>query len=186
MHVDPARVGAIGHSSGGATVIALAGGVFDPRAMARYCASPEARDDRGCDYGRGAAPSRSGSDPRSFVDPRVRAVVALDPALGPGFLETSLGAISIPVHIVGAVDNDFLPVEAHAARYARLIPRASFTRLTDGEGHFVFLNECASDLDANGVPLCRDREGVDRGAVHTRLRPIIQGAFDEALGPVAR
>ena len=181
--VRPAVVGALGHSSGGATAIALAGGVFDPVAMARYCASQEALGDRGCDYGRGADLPQSVA-PRSRHDPRVRVVVALDPALGPGFTTTSLAGISVPVHVVGAVDNDFLPIEAHAVRYARLIPGSSFMRLTGGEGHFVYLNECTADLVANGVPLCRDRSGVNRGAVHTFLAPVIVRAFDAALIPI--
>ena len=61
--------------------------------------------------------------PTLHHDPRVRAVVALDPALGPGFDAGSLSEISIPVHVVGAVDNDFLPVDAHAGRYGGLHPR---------------------------------------------------------------
>ena len=181
-NVDPSRVGALGHSSGGATAIALAGGRFDPAAMARYCASEGAAEDRGCAYGRlpATAPRRPPA-PRSHHDPRVRAVVALDPALGPGFDAGSLSEISIPVHVVGAVDNDFLPVDAHAGRYAALIPGCSFTRLSGGEGHFVFLNGCDSDLEANGVPLCRDRPGVDRRAVHASLGPLIGGFFDANL-----
>jgi len=182
VRVDGSRVGALGHSSGGATVIALAGGVFDANAMARYCGSDGARGDHGCDYARGPASTIELPDPSSFLDPRVRAVVAMDPALGPGFQEDSLATIAIPVHVVGAMDNDFLPVEAHASRYARLIPGCSFTQLTDGEGHFVYLNACDSDLEANGVPLCRDRDGVDRAAVHRRLAPIVQRAFDDAFG----
>ncbi len=181
-NVDPSRVGALGHSSGGATAIALAGGRFDPAAMARYCASEEAAEDRGCAYGRlpAAAPARPPA-PRLHHDPRIRAVVALDPALGPGFDPDSLSEISIPVHVVGAVDNDFLPADAHAGRYAALIPGCSFTRLSEGEGHFVFLNGCDSDLEANGIPLCRDRPGVDRRAVHASLGPLIAGSFDANL-----
>ena len=59
-NVDASHIGALGHSSGGATVVALAGGVFDPAAMRRYCASEAARDDRGCAYG--SDPSRPPPD----------------------------------------------------------------------------------------------------------------------------
>jgi predicted dienelactone hydrolase len=174
---DPSRVGALGHSSGGATVVALAGGTFDPGLMRRYCASDEAADDKGCAYGRrpGATGSVTGQTPVRRRDVRVRVVVALDPALGPGFDPGSLAGIDVPVHVVGSEENDFLPIEHHAARYARLIPGAGFTRLDRGEGHFVYLDRCAGDRDANGVPLCRDRPGVDRAEVHARLRPVIAG-----------
>ena len=55
---DPARIGALGHSSGGATAIALGGAVFDPRAMQQYCVSDTTERDRGCVYARGAEPGR--------------------------------------------------------------------------------------------------------------------------------
>jgi predicted dienelactone hydrolase len=72
-HIDPARIGAIGHSSGGATVIALGGAVFDPGAMREYCQSPVSRVDRGCGYGRTiTAPlPRSEEAAHSFFDQRV-------------------------------------------------------------------------------------------------------------------
>jgi len=181
--IDPSRIGALGHSSGGATAIALGGAVFDPGAMQEYCASEEARPDRGCAYARSSSPSPSPGDEasRSYRDDRIRAIVALDPALGPGYTTASLTSMSVPVHIVGSVQNDFLPFEFHAGRYARLIPGASLTRLARGEGHFIFLDECRSDLEANGVPLCHDRSGVHRGRVHEDLREVVTGFFDRHL-----
>ena len=180
--VDDTRVGALGHSSGGATVIQLGGATYDPSAMERYCASA-AWLDRGCGYATSApALSSLGEEARrSYRDPRVRAIVALDPALGPGHGAASLAAVGVPVRIVGAVDNDFLPFDAHAEHYARSIPGASLTRLENGEGHFVYLDLCDSDRDANGVPLCRDRPGVDRSAVHARLAAVVTDFFDRHL-----
>ena len=181
--VDAARIGALGHSSGGATVAALLGGVFEPPAMRAYCVSSPPGTDRGCGYG-SAAPPGEGEDREPSVraaDPRIRAGVLLDPALGPGFQAESLAALTVPVHVVGSVENDFLPVEHHAARYARLIPTAAYTPLDGGEGHFVYLNTCDTVREANGVPLCRDRHGVDRDGVHRRLAPLIADFFDAAL-----
>jgi predicted dienelactone hydrolase len=111
----------------------------------------------------------------------VRAVVALDPALGPGCSEASLASVRVPVHVVGAVDNDFLPFEHCAGRYARWLSNATLTRLEAGEGHFVFLDECSADLEANGVALGRDRPGVVRALVHARLQRVINDFFDQAL-----
>jgi predicted dienelactone hydrolase len=178
--LDARRIGALGHSSGGSTVIALAGALYDPAAMQRYCASPAAAGDKGCDYARDAPPVRAPSS-TDFRDARIKAVVALDPALGPGHSLQSLAAVHVPVHIVGAVDNDFLPFDQHAGRYARSMPRASSTYLTHGEGHFVFLDECSIPLEANGVSLSRDRPGVSRAAVHAQLQGIIRGFFDATL-----
>jgi hypothetical protein len=152
-HADQRRIGALGHSSGGATVLQLGGAIFDPAAMHRYCASDAARRDRGYDYGRGAGPpAPAGDDAGSYRDQRVKAIVALDPALGPGHRAASLAAMTVPVHIVRAVANDFLPFESHAAWYARHIPGASLTPLTGGEGHFVFLNTCDAETRRQRCP----------------------------------
>ena len=184
--VAAGRIAAVGHSSGGATALELVGAAFDPGSMRRYCGSARAARDKGCGYARGdagvAAAVRGTEDPvPDLRDDRVRAVVALDPALGPGHPDESLSAITVPVLVVGAVQNDFLPFEHHAARYAASIPGARLVRLDEGEGHFVFLDEATSDATSNGVPLYRDRPGVDRGAVHRRLGATITDFLDGSL-----
>jgi predicted dienelactone hydrolase len=181
--IDPSGIGALGHSSGGATAISLAGPRYDFAAMMLYCTSGEASRDRGCDYARSrpqVSPPEDAS--RSYLDKRIRAIVAFDPALGPGYGADTLAEVSVPVLIVGAVENDFLPFEAHAGHYARLIPGAALVRLNGGEGHFVFLDECDSDRLANGVLLCRDREGVDRRKVHEYLKGVVTGFFKKLPG----
>ena len=40
--IDPARIGAAGHSAGGYTVIAVAGGITDPAQLQAFCRSPVA------------------------------------------------------------------------------------------------------------------------------------------------
>ena len=97
----------------------------------------------------------------------------MDPAAGPGYSAASLAQVRVPVLVIGSEDNDFLPFVQHAGRYAALLPKASVITLRSGEGHFVYLNACTSDLLASGVPLCIDRTGVDREAVHARLAPQI-------------
>jgi predicted dienelactone hydrolase len=181
--IDAERIGALGHSSGGHTAIMLAGATFDAAAMARYCASDAAAADRGCGYAHASPAPQAVTADSSYTarDARVRAVVALDPALGPGCSEASLAAVRVPVLVIGAVDNDFLPFEHHASRYGRLLGNAWLSKLDWGEGHFVFLDECRADLEANGVLLGRDRPGVVRAQVHARLRRVITDFFDHAL-----
>jgi predicted dienelactone hydrolase len=176
--INPVAIGAIGHSSGGATVIALSGAVFSPAAMQDYCASDPARGDKGCSYGdTRLPPPKADESTRSYRDHRIRAIIALDPALGPGYPASTLAEVKIPVLVVGAVDNDFLPFEWHAAHYARHIPKAALLPLTTGEGHFVYLDSGHSDQTAAGVSLCRDRPGVDRDQVHHRLCGVIADFF---------
>ena len=83
----PVRVAALGHSSGGNTVIALGGARLDRAALLAYCRTEAAAGDRGCDYAAGL-PTADETPPEagaSYRDPRVRAIVAFDPAAGPGY-----------------------------------------------------------------------------------------------------
>jgi predicted dienelactone hydrolase len=181
--IDRARIGALGHSSGGTTAIALGGATLDPTALSAYYRSDAGRLDRGREYARqDQSPSSAPAEATdSYRDSRIVAIVALDPAAGPGFSVASLAQVRTPVLVVGSENNDFLPFEHHAAHYAALLPNASLVTLRDGEGHFVYLNACSADIVVNGVPLCVDREGVDREAVHAKLAPRILAFLAAAM-----
>ena len=163
---DGARVAALGHSSGGATVSMLAGASYRPEAMGAYCGSSAASSDRGCRYPVGAP---AGAPALPVVDRRVRAIVLLDPAVGPAIDLRPVASAKLPALVVGSIDNDFLPFASHAGRYAVLLPQSEVVRLASGEGHFVYIDECALPIEAMGVPLCSDRPGVVRRDVHARL-----------------
>ena len=179
--VDIIRIGAVGHSSGGATVLELAGAVLDLASMQRYCLSKESVADKGCLYAREQRGGPAVTVVPDIFDRRIRIAIAFDPALGPGHTDRSLKAIRIPCYIVGAVENDFLPYEHHAGRYARLIPGAKHTPLANGEGHFVFLNEGKSEAQANGVALYQDRNGVSRAGVHVILEESVLSFLESNL-----
>lgn len=173
--VGASRIAALGHSSGGATALALGGAILDPIALSEYCRSDSGQLDRGCEYARQFVASSSDLEmaTRPCKDPRIRAVVALDPAAGPGHSAATLGDVQVPVLIVGSKNNDFIPFANHAGHFAARLPNATLISLNEGEGHFVYLNTCTSQLAANGVPICIDRSGVDRESVHARLAPRI-------------
>jgi predicted dienelactone hydrolase len=161
----------IGHSSGGQTAAALAGVILNMQQMREYCGTAAALGDLGCNFSTNAPPSYLSANQigRSYRDPRISALVLLDPALGPAATNDSLRGVTTPTLIIGARDNDFLPFDAHAARYAREIPLAELVSLENGEGHFVFMDSCSHDFAAQGVSLCRDRPGVDRTRVQSGL-----------------
>lgn len=180
-HVDPAKIAALGHSSGGATVIMLAGAIFDATSLRAYCASGDSTGDHGCDYAKTLTLDTPPEASASYSDKRIKVIVALDPAAGPGFSDESLAKVAVSTLIVGAVENDFLPFEHHASRIAKRIPNASLIELANGEGHFVYLASCTAPIEANGIPLCKDRDGVDREAVHAMLAPKIASFLKSAL-----
>ena len=104
-----------------------------------------------------------------IADSRVRAVVLLDPAVGPGFDSPGLARVKAPALVVGSVSNDFMPFALNAQRYAGFLPNAEAVLLDSGEGHFVYVDECSAPVEAMGIRVCGDRPGVIRGDVHRRL-----------------
>jgi predicted dienelactone hydrolase len=177
--IDPARIGAAGHSLGGYTVIAIAGGITNPAQLEAFCRSPAA--DVSCKPPppssdmRQKSLERLSSDPdfrqrygqadKSYRDQRVRAVLALAPGPGPVFTPESLGNISIPVAIVAGSADEIVPPTAAAEALAKAIPHATL-RLFQHAGHFAFVGTCtlAGRLFFR-VP-CGDPDGADRDAVH--------------------
>lgn len=176
-YVDKHRIAFIGHSSGGATALSLAGFRYDSRLIDEYCQSEAASVDRGCGYGEMTTPevqesidSHSGEN---YADARIGAFVAIDPAVGPGFYQAPQLGPQRTLMIAASVDNDFLPFSQHAGRVAGLVQGAETYWFDEGEGHFVYLDQCELDIEANGVPLCEDRIGVVRGDVHRVLGKLI-------------
>lgn len=168
--IDASRVGAAGHSSGGYSVIALAGAIYDFGRMDTYCSGPQRGPDcdlvDDLDFSLLPDLARSGD---SYRDPRVRAVFALAPAVGQGFEREQLEAIEIPVHIVGALDDALTLFETNAAHYARHIPEAELEIVERG-GHFVFLSTCNENGRSLAPQVCTDEDPeTDRAVVHDRL-----------------
>jgi predicted dienelactone hydrolase len=153
------------------------------RQWPRIVVHERAEEDRGCRYPVEASSGSAVEPPTG--DARVRAIVLLDPAVGPGFDEAALAPVKASALVVGSVDNDFMPFTFHAGRYAQLLPNVDVVRLESGEGHFVYLDECSLPLEAMGVRLCTDRPGVVRRAVHTRLRDRIVDFYTQSLRGVA-
>lgn len=176
-HVDSKRIGALGHSSGGATVLMLAGADFSMADMRAYCVSARAID-KGCQYPVEAPYSDQTPVPSPLS---INAMVLLDPAAGPGFAQAGLHALEAPALVIGSVDNDFLPFSSHAGRVSDLLRSAEAVRLTEGEGHFVYIDRCSLPINVMGVKLCTDRSGVDRDATHAKLAPQILSFFDRQL-----
>jgi len=176
-HIDPQRLGALGHSSGGATVLMLAGAGFSMADMRTYCAAARGAD-KGCQYPVGAPASDQAPIPSPTP---IKAMVLMDPAAGPGFTQAGLQGLKTPALVIGSVDDDFLPFAAHAGRVSGLLGSAEAVKLAGGEGHFVYVDRCSLPINVMGVKLCTDRDGVDRDATHAKLVPEILSFFDRRL-----
>jgi predicted dienelactone hydrolase len=193
-HIDPKRVGAAGFSLGGFTVIEIAGGIGELSRFQEFCKSPKAdglcTDPPEFPGLTAKATALAKTDPamqaalaegaKSHRDPRIRAIFAMAPALGPAFDPASLAKISIPTQIVaGAVDN-IVPLETSAKFFAAKIPGAQLS-IFQAVGHYTFLDTCAELGDRTKPQLCLDQAGILRDEIHTQTVTIASKFFDANL-----
>jgi len=198
-HIDAEQIGAAGHSSGGATVLELAGGIFDPDQTQVFCKTNKVVDPN-CDpppmfrdqLEKFAELAKTdviveASYKRSHLpynDPRIKAVFAMAPAIGVGHTDGSLRAIQIPVYIVAGRADDITPPVTNAERFANLIPTSTLIILPGMVGHATFGSLCTpagvADKDW-GSWVCRDEEGVDRALVHDQVEQLALQFFDSSL-----
>lgn len=181
-HLDKDSVAAVGFSLGAHTALLLAGARTDLAAFREFCAGPDA--DATCrdqvefpgmrekfarlaeqDDAVQASLARSAE---SYRDTRVRAVVALAPAMGSALTEESVVPVQLPVRIVVGAADKVAPVKTNAGRIARLLPNARLLVLPD-LGHYTFLGVC-TEFGHQKIPtFCDDPPGVDRSAVHQQV-----------------
>ncbi|HTU33253.1 MAG TPA: hypothetical protein VMF66_05580 [Candidatus Acidoferrum sp.] len=180
--IDRARIGAAGFSLGGYTMIEIAGGVSNPQAVIDYCNSP--RSHGTCNIHEfpdllTKAEDLQKTDPefaaafaegdKSYRDPRIRAVFAIAPALGPAFSPQSLAKISIPVEMVAGAADPVAPPPDNADYFARHIRDAKLVILPGGVAHYTFLDACAPAAYKTLATYCDDAPGVNRVRIHNRV-----------------
>jgi predicted dienelactone hydrolase len=179
-HIDTNRIGAVGFSLGGYTVLELAGARTRQQHFLDFCASPAA--DAICKPPemarlKGDAPTPASFSPQtlasmarsgdSYRDTRIKAVFAMAPALGEAFDNTSFADVSVPVALVAGSQDPIAPVNTNMLRIASLMPDAKVT-LMPGVAHYTFTDSCLPDAIEQRPFLCKDPAGVDRDAVHAQ------------------
>ncbi len=192
-HIDSARIGALGFSLGGYTVLELAGARTDLPAFIAFCSSPAA--DAICDPPEmarvvdrpapGAEPTpqskaslaRSGA---SYRDPRIKAVFAIAPAVGQAFDAKSFTDVSIPVELLAGDKDVTAPVPTNAGHIAALLPAAKVI-LVPGAGHYTFVPVCVRAMEQTMPQLCSDAPGTDRAAVHALAIEKARAFFSRVL-----
>lgn len=192
--IDSKRIGAAGFSLGGATVTALAGGIFSINMFDKFCASSER--DATCE----AQPEFPTAmkefeilrtkDPvviqslkradMSYKDSRIKAVFEIAPALGGSFTPESLSAVNIPVQIVVGEGDHVAPAKTNAQKISLNIKRSKLEILHGKTGHYTFLSECSS-FGKTIVPICRDEAGVNRNQVHQQVNEMAFKFFQKYL-----
>ena len=176
--IDPARIGAVGHSAGGYSVLALIGGRADTRLLARHCTRNRDADPGFCAYGRSgtAAPGRL----PDLSDRRVRAVAAVAP-VGALFGDGAFAGVKAPaqIHRLGA--DRVLRRPWHADNIVKLMGNRAHSVTHPAAHHFAFIAPFPAAMAGEiGAP-ARDPAGFDRRAFLSRIDRRILDFFGEVL-----
>ncbi len=177
------RVGAVGHSAGGYTVLALAGGQPDLLRIAQHCNAERADDPIFCGTGLIGQPTAPPEAPRPagapLADLRVRAVVALAP-VGAVFTALSLAAIRLPVAVYEAEKDRWLVPRFHAEWIAQNVPGAQLHRVPNS-WHFAFMDTPGMPIPSRDGDVGADPQGFDRSAFLKQLSQDLPAFFDKAF-----
>lgn len=144
----------IGHSMGGYTALAVAGGL----------------------------PSKDGKPVEVETDARVQALVLLAPATAWYQAEGALRHVNLPILLLTGEHDDITP-QWHADLVLTGVAnrqRVDF-HVIDNAGHFSFLSPFPDKLKAGGFAPTLDPEGFDREAFHQVLPEDIQQFLDRHL-----
>jgi predicted dienelactone hydrolase len=171
--IPTARIGAVGHSAGGYSVLALAGAQAESRRSVQHCRTVQ--DDPGyCALAKGAAgtgasamqapaaASAAASDARpvSVPDRRIRAVVAMAP-MAVVFTPESLAAITVPVRVMMAEQDAVLSGKYHGGHVVASLPSAQASTVA-GAGHFAFMAQPTFALPSAAGDAAANPPGFDR------------------------
>jgi predicted dienelactone hydrolase len=172
------RVGALGHSAGGYTVLALAGARPDLSRMRKHCQAEASEDPIFCSLGRSgdATPPLTTT---SLKDERVRAIVAMAPT---GVLLTaeSLATVRAATMIYVAEHDRFLVPKFHAEWVASNLPAANLHRVPNA-WHFAFMDSPSMSIFSPDGDIAANPQGFDRDVFLKQLAIEITAFFDNTL-----
>ncbi|MDO9198866.1 dienelactone hydrolase [Rhodoferax sp.] len=181
-------IGAMGHSAGGYTVLALAGGKPVLSRLRKHCETEAEQDPVLCNlsHALGSATAQAnaaadGQEEPVQADTRVRAVMALAP-LGVAFSASSLASITVPVAIYAGEKDTFLVPRFHAQWVMQNMRGANATlQFVPNAGHYAFMNRPTMDLPSPDGSVAGDPQGFDRAAFLDRFAQESIAFFDKNL-----
>lgn len=175
--VDKDRIGGIGFSLGGTTMMLSAGARASLTPFAAFCDDPKNADD-GCGWFKRGGVDFSKIDAGAFEgdyrDARLKAVVAVDPGFTMAYQADSLAAIHMPMLFVNLGTGDKIMPGVRADALAAQIKGAGYAAIPDAI-HFSFLGICNPGgpelLKRYGEedPICADGGETPREELHKQI-----------------
>lgn len=176
--IDPARIGAVGHSAGGYSVLALIGGRADMAVLARHCTERRAEDPEFCAYGRPGGPD---DEPMpDLSDRRIAAVVAVAP-VGALFGAGAFTGVDVPAQLHRLGRDRVLRKPWHADNIATLLGDSARLVVHPAAHHFAFISPFPAALVGRVGRPAHDPAGFDRRAFLAEIDGQIVRFLDEAL-----
>jgi predicted dienelactone hydrolase len=188
--IDPQKIGAIGFSFGGFTVLALAGGEVDYITLLNYYETaghkeidiPELPGLPQYLKDSSASLKKALKDLPPLKDARISAVFSISPALGPGFTtKRQFKNLTTPVYITGSQSDSIAPVRTNAHHFHELIKNSGYYEFPGRTGHYVMLGEAIDEVKKSYGTYFADAPGVDRHEVHRKVDELAVSFFKENL-----
>jgi predicted dienelactone hydrolase len=182
-HIDPDRVGIIGHSLGGYTALVLIGAKPDIGKLDKLCGSF-----RGWFAGGFCEPKadeleawREGRfhDFSHLQDSRFRSALVMAPGVPILFDKAAMGAVTVPILVFLSGRDEILKGREQAYRQY-LTSATTFVELPEA-GHYVYLMDCPEDVKHRAPEPCTDI-GTPRAEVHPLLQKQAISFFKNVLG----
>jgi predicted dienelactone hydrolase len=184
--LDPARIGAFGHSAGGFTVLIAAGGIADFARARQFCGDHPELWDCGQAQVR-AANSAPPSGPTAVGpahDARIKAAAVAAPAVVYTVPPQGLVAVTIPVQVWSAGKDVIAPPQWNADILRTALPSAPDFHAVAEAGHFDYLAPCTDALAKVAPPeICAEPPGFDRAAFHRDFNRALVEFFRTRLPP---
>lgn len=175
LSLDTENISVAGFSLGGHSALAISGLQVSKANSIEYC-------DRNPDIWDCGWLARGGVDfeeinaelyDAHYLDSRVGATIAIDPALAPAAIIESAASITHPVMIINFEPHEGVPEALDAAQITEMMPNARYMAIPQS-WHFSFLPECSLlgkiVIGLGGEEnICSDWKLRDRSDVHQAL-----------------
>jgi predicted dienelactone hydrolase len=187
LHPDLTRIGSVGFSMGGFSVLAASGLRASKQRFVDYCTANAGKLD--CGWYQDGGVDLYALDKTTFeasnLDRRIRTTVAIDPALPQAFDPSSAKSITIPTLILNMGLPGTMPAAMDALTLAQSIPTATHAYIPDAS-HFSFMDECrllGRIIIGLSSPDAICARSPARRALHADIAPKIIGFLSAQLHP---